>query len=320
MKIKQLDLKNISGLAQYDFKKSSVRVLMSHRPGNGKSMYVKTLRQRIKINHNYKCIRIKTSSLDSDKELNKLLELRNTSNTSNLPTLFHIDIAFEVFNNVDLFLFNLLILGGLKHSNGLVWRREAKDLYMIEIMPPFLNTSPPIAFHSLVNYLPKISFRHPRAYLYDLQNLEEAELRNLQDNLFINHYTEVKFQRSCFYLKIMKESPTDFARFSYATRAEIGCPASLSQAQCLKILLDYSELKSPNWSELHSFVSFLDNQLEVLERTEFLRSIPEFKRIFTSLIIMMAYDFGLPSLNIGEESSAFNITENNQVKIKITKN
>ena len=77
-----------------------------------------------------------------------------------------------------------------------------------------------------------------------------------------------------------------------------------------------SRLKFPNWSELHSFVNFLDDQLEVLERTEFLKLIPEFKCIFVNLVIMMAYDFGLPSLNIGEESSAFNITDNNQV-IKI---
>ena len=63
-------------------------------------------------------------------------------------------------------------------------------------------------------------------------------------------------------------------------------------------------------------MNFLDDQLEVLERTEFLKLIPEFKCIFVNLVIMMAYDFGLPSLNIGEESSAFNITDNNQV-IKI---
>jgi len=246
-----------------------------------------------------------------------MLELRENTDKSR-PILFHIDIAFEVFSNVDLFLFNLLIIGGLKHSNGLVWRREAKDIYIIEIMPPFLNTSRPTAFHSLLNYLPKINFRHPRAYLYDLMNLEAAELRQLHDNLFTEHYTEIKFQRSCFYLKIMRESPSDFARFSYTTRTEIDLPATLSQVDCLKILLDYSELTSPNWSELHSFVNFLDDQLDVLERTEFLRTIPDFKRVFTNLIIMMAYDFGLPSLNIGEESSAFNITENNQVKLLLS--
>lgn len=96
---------------------------------------------------------------------------------------------------------------------------------------------------------------------------------------------------------------------------ELNYSDTLSQSECLRILLEYSELKSPNWSELYSFVNFLDAQLEVLEKTEFLKTIPDFKVIFTNLIIMMSYDFGLPSLNIGEESSALSISENNQVKI-----
>jgi hypothetical protein len=62
-------------------------------------------------------------------------------------------------------------------------------------------------------------------------------------------------------------------------------------------------------------VNFLDGQLVVIEKTVFIRQIPDFKTVFTNLIIMMAYDFGLPSLNIGEESSAFSVTEHNQVRI-----
>ena len=82
----------------------------------------------------------------------------------------------------------------------------------------------------------------------------------------------------------------------------------------MKVLLEYSELQSPNWSELSNFVNFLDGQLAVLERTLFIKEIPEFKTVFSNLIIMMSYDFGLPSLNIGEESSAFTVTEHNQVR------
>ena len=94
----------------------------------------------------------------------------------------------------------------------------------------------------------------------------------------------------------------------------LGFPAELAQAECLKVLLEYSELQSPNWSELSNFVNFLDGQLAVLERTVFIKEIPEFKTVFSNLIIIMSYDFGLPSLNIGEESSAFTVTEHNQVR------
>lgn len=82
-------------LSNYDFENSNVRVLMSQKPGNGKSTYVKVLRTRMKTKHNYKCIRIKSNTLNCDHELDKLFKMRCDSSPDQ-PTLFHIDIAFEV--------------------------------------------------------------------------------------------------------------------------------------------------------------------------------------------------------------------------------
>lgn len=47
-------------------------------------------------------------------------------------------------------------------------------------------------------------------------------------------------------------------------------------------------------------MNFLDGQLAVLEQTVFIKQI--------------MYDFGLPSLNIGEARSAFTVIEHNQVR------
>lgn len=59
-------------------------------------------------------------------------------------------------------------------------------------MPPFLNNSTmhttPYAYHSILNYLPKINFRNPRSYLYDIVSLNEVALKKLQDYLFEDHY------------------------------------------------------------------------------------------------------------------------------------
>ena len=124
---------------------------------------------------------------------------------------------------------------------------------------------------------------------------------------------EKKYQRSCFYIKFLNESQVDLNRFKFNTRMQNDFPESLSQEECLRKLLDYSELKSPNWCEVNNFINFLDNQLEVLEQNDFVDKVSDFRSIFAKLIIMMAYDFGLPSLNIGEESNAFRISEDNQV-------
>lgn len=81
-----------NGLPSQDFQKSSVRILLSKKPGNGKSMYVNRIRRKI---NKYHCIRIKDTCLNKDKELQKLLDLRKQSSKLE-PALYHIDIAFEV--------------------------------------------------------------------------------------------------------------------------------------------------------------------------------------------------------------------------------
>ena len=183
--VDQKNQNNSSFLPFYDFEKSSVRALISKNPGNGKSSYVNSFINKVsrKCQFNYECIRIKKTCLDPDKEFAKLLNHKTQH-----PTLFHIDIAFETFHNVDLFLFNLLVVGELKHSNGLVWRRKSCDLYFIEIMPPFLSGPNDVSFHSMLNYLPHVYFRTPRLYLYDLVNSNDTKKRMIQDNHFEHQF------------------------------------------------------------------------------------------------------------------------------------
>ena len=50
------------------------------------------------------------------------------------PRLFHIDIAYEVLENVNSFLFQLLCMSVIKNARDEIWRRSTNDLYLIEIM------------------------------------------------------------------------------------------------------------------------------------------------------------------------------------------
>ena len=195
-------------------------------------------------------------------------------------------------------------------------------------MPPYLSqnsrnisshyqNSQLISFHSLLNYLPKIQFRTPKKYLYDLKNLDRNELALLKDNLFTNFYQKVQFQRTAFYLKVKKESPNDLATFTYNERVSFRLEYELNQIDCLNTLLEFSELKHPNWTELNNFVNFLDEHLEVLENAMLVKELPELRSITAMFIILMAHDFGLPSLNISEESNSININEDNQIQISI---
>jgi E3 ubiquitin-protein ligase RNF213 len=311
---------------QHDLEGSCIRALLSKKPSNGKSMYVKDFEEKIKkIPHNYQIIRIKVNPLDFDSQIKKLIDEKriHIKNQTNNPTVYHIDIAFEVFKNVDLFLFNLLIMGFLKHTNGHVWKRNLEDFYFIEMMPPYLQpkniqvAQESISFHSLLNYLPKIEFRTPKQYLYDLVNLDNRTLSKLKDTAFENFYKMRKFQRTCLYLNCLHEDPNKLGSVNYSKATKLF--PILTQVECLRSLLDYSELKYPNWAELHNFVNFLDEQLEVLENADLLHQISDLRLLVARYLISMAFDFGLPSLNVGEDSEVFCVNEDNQIQVQINK-
>jgi hypothetical protein len=285
-------------------------------------MYVQTFEEKIrKLPHTTQVVRIKTNPLDFDRQVKKFMLAKKQG-----PTVYHIDIAFEVFKNVDLFLFNLLIMGFLKHSNGNVWKKSNEDFFFIEMMPPYIhseqhNLGSSVSFHSVLNFLPKIEFRTPKQYLYDLINLDRNTLSKMKDTSFERYFLETKFQRTCLYIQLLYEDPNRIGTVNYSLdkpRTPNLFP-NLSQIECLKILLERSQLTSPNWAELHNFVNFLDDQLDVFEHASMLHDATDLRFLVGKYLILMAYDFGLPSLNVGEDCEIFNVNDENQIQIQINK-
>ena len=235
-----------TSLGRFDMSHSTCRTLLSCQAGNGKSTFVNFFKDTVKDdNFELKLFRIKTESVNLDDEAQKLLDYCENQNNAK-KTLFHIDISNEVIYNVENFLFNMLVLSYLKHSNGSVWRRSNKDYFLIEMMSPcFANSKQtnntatqgrPIWFHSILNFLPKIEFRTPSRYLYDLINSDEiTRVIYLHDNLFNNFYKDILFQRTAFYLRMFKENPAQLStfRFSRVPRNNL-----LTQSECLQILLN----------------------------------------------------------------------------------
>ena len=312
-------LANKNKISDLDPDRSCVRALLSRKPANGKSMYASKFKERAGANVKYQKIRVSSNPLVVDEEVKKFLSKKKldiSNRTTNHPTIYHIDIAFEVFKNVEMFVFNLIVMGVLKHSSGLVWLRDFNDFYFIEIMPPYLNNKRlSIPFHSVLNYLPKIDFRSPGEYLYDIRNFSEKELNRLHDRAFEHCFTRVEFQRVCAYLKLLKEEPIQTGLINITKRTNL--IPQLSQIECLRVLLEHSELKNPNWAELRNFVYFLNEQLSVLENSASICEIRDLKAIFVKFLTQMAYDFGLPSLNIGLERDVFKMTSDNQIEIEM---
>lgn len=149
----------------------------------------------------YEIIRIKDSRLNINKEVAKF-KLKSSNNQEYLPTIFHVDIAYEVFENVDQYLFNLIVSRYLKHSCGFIWRRKLSDLFLIEISQR--NESN----HSMLDYFPRIDFQTPVKYLYEIKNRDDEEMiddskTELSNNMFQAFYRDEMYQRCCYYLELI---------------------------------------------------------------------------------------------------------------------
>jgi hypothetical protein len=306
----------------------SVKALLSQRSGNGKSSYVKHLVDNLKkkkLNFDYKILRIKSSRIDLNNEINKF----TSSNNNNKSTIYHIDLAYEVFHGVDQYLFNLIVTGYFKNSTtGLVWRRNKQnDLFLIEMSPPCnLNSIKFTAYHSMLNFLPRIEFRTPLKYLFDLKNVQTVENLNSlssslsnEDNLFSHCYKEIRYQRCVYYLKLVNRIKQEQSENQNGLNQNgaIDYPQNTNQnlnerfnqnfqpneieyseIDCLESLNQLTKLSDPNWNELNNFVNFLDQQLDIFERSTVIKMISSLKSLVAQLLVMMSNDFGLPSLNI----------------------
>lgn len=116
----------------------SVRVITSDRAGTGKSLYIKRLIERFR-NQDSKiestCISVKKQTLPFETVFNHLKTFEDVADDGR-PRIYHIDIAYEVWYEVDYFLFNLLCLSLIKSKSGALFRRRPNDFFFIEIMAP----------------------------------------------------------------------------------------------------------------------------------------------------------------------------------------
>jgi hypothetical protein len=325
------DPKKSINLTSLDPDSMLVRTFLSQRSGNGKSAYIQNLIEKIpdekRKNINFEVIRIKSSKLNMDKEIEKLIRIKfeaSKNKRNNFPTIYHIDIAYEVFQNVDQYLFSLIVCSYLKHSNGLVWRRnQTNDIYLIEMTPPYFNLdlsrklnntnklqnmNKLVSFHSMLNFLPSIEFRTPLKYFYDIKNDPHNENR-LKDTLFSLYYKDPKYQRIAYYLNLVQElknaklkstpkrnnlqtNPNGVVSYTDGTddtlQEKYDSKNIMNEAECLNMILNHSGLQDPNWHELSNFINFLNSQLDKAEKSNLLTQIKGLKSLCLQLIIIMA--------------------------------
>ena len=179
--------------------------------------------------------------------------------------------------------------------------------------------------------MPKIEFRTPDKYLYDLINNSLNE-NNLKDNFFTLLFKQEKYQRITYYLKRVEE-----IRKNSSNSNQSGTVISYEQSDnqklnekydashvfteldCLNTILTCSDLKDPNWHELSNFANFLNTQLNMAENSNFILQIPGLKALCAQLIIIMANDFGMSSLNTVYDESSESSNQNNSSQFQLAR-
>ena len=308
----------------------SVRVITSDRSGVGKSLYIQRTIEKAKLtvtlNTQTLCISVKKQTLPYEAIFRRLKSFDNQSDHA--PRIIHIDIAYEVWYEVDFFLFDLLCLGVLKSSSGEVFRRSSHDLFLIEIMTPKFKSKSKDSLsvnekekplHSLLTILPYVKCLTPAETLKYVRECTELP-KNVCPVLFDSEILmSDTIQRPCQYLQI-HNSTKNFDHFEFKSPHFGG--KTVDVKSCLELLLKHLEHNNPSWSEIIHFSSFLNNQLIDCEHSSFCNIaltgdlLPGFKSFVIKFMIQMSHDFALPSLEISDRS-ALQIRAGNQAAFEI---
>lgn len=296
-------------LKQLDKDQLCVRVVTSDRASNGKSLYIN---RQIEMAHDEidaqietYCISVKNQTLPFDSVF-KDLQRFDSRNGQQLSRIIHIDIAYEVWYDVDYFLFNLLCLGVVQSiTTGEIFRRSSSDLYLIEIMSPMFESQDTNEktdyqpLHSILSIIPSLCCLGPTETFQQLSHPETNQTTNtiLFDEKILH---SALIQRPCQYL---------FADQANSNNYTYSQEESLDARTCLDLLLKHLEHKNPSWSEIIHFASFLNTQLTDCEKSNFCDErltgdlLPGFKKFVVKFMIQMSHDFALPSLDISDKSA-----------------
>ncbi|XP_062573652.1 E3 ubiquitin-protein ligase rnf213-alpha-like, partial [Saccostrea cucullata] len=291
---------NVAAFA--DWERSTVRVIKSWRAGVGKTLFKKRVAEDVERMHcsqeNNAVISISFHERDFkvDDVMKKLLD--NTLPPERIePRLIHIDFSHEVENGLDFFLFQLLVIGCLTNSYGLVWRKKDFDMYVIETMPIRTGetdekTQTVECRHSCFNILPDAICRSP------LESLKILE-RNIPDFR----------ERGILFDQREFESEYFQRPFQYLSQHDVNVQrVNGTPKECLETLLQHCGIQDPSWAELRNFVWFLNTQLKDYENSVFIsfsdeETLPDFPKFVLQFLIQMSRDFSTRSLQMSEEGT-----------------
>ncbi|XP_038597897.1 E3 ubiquitin-protein ligase RNF213 [Tachyglossus aculeatus] len=289
-----------------------VGFVTSQRAGVGKSLYVKRLHEKLQDKFPgqdvpLKTIRLIERQVDESKVLQSLLPFLDAKHQKN-AMIFHLDVTSSVQSGVWELLFKLLVLRHLMDTNGKMWLRRRRHLYVIEILevPPATpegpsKPTPPGPRFSFLDAFPKVTCLAPKRVL-EMYAETGGPPSPSTPGMDPREFVSEPFQRASQYLRRF-DRRQDLDGFRYAAGSVEGTPA-----ECLQHLLLHCGVTDPSWAELGNFTRFLNVQLRDCEASVFCDpqfvgdTLVGFKHFVVTFMILMARDFATPSLTTSDQS------------------
>ena len=285
--------------------RSCVRVVYSTRAGEGKSLYIDRMAEKlagIPNNKNGEQLRITLPLHEISVNMDVVLESLKPSEPSsqqNLSRLIHLDISPTVKFGLDHFLFNLLVLGQVTDSIGHVWRRRFTDMYVLECTwsADSESSSENERSKEFKQLLPGVSLKSPEETITEL-----ADGRRSGQEVEFSQLESEHFQRAFEYLSRLKAGK-DLTLFTFSSK-DFSHVRKREIETKLRTILDDCGVRNPSWAVVRHFVTFLGSQMQDAECNVFCnpnvcgQDLPGFKNFVLKLLIEMSRDFSTPSLNV----------------------
>ncbi|XP_033121706.1 E3 ubiquitin-protein ligase rnf213-alpha-like [Anneissia japonica] len=306
--------------------RTCVQCISSNRPGVGKSLLIQRYNEELQRDgrHLDCCITVPLQTTTvQEHDVAKTLISQIQEMDNRFSRIVHLDVSPNVCRGLDHLLFNLLILNTICAQDGLVWRRNCYDLYLVEVTKACkarvedAKVKAKSRKNTFLESLPTVLCRPPKETLIIEDEQSNQEIPSFHDHLMDDlEFRSSRFQRPYQYLAGLDKN-ADLDAFKYSDMV-YG-----NHVDCLKILLRHCGLPNPSWAELSHFACFLNKQLEDCEGSVFCdpglladTGMNGFKTFVVKFMLQMAKDFATPSLQMSDESSLIDVNQEDEENLQ----
>nr|XP_039260123.1 E3 ubiquitin-protein ligase rnf213-alpha-like [Styela clava] len=160
----------------------SVKVVSSKRSGQGKTLFIRNLKEKLDKSYHNTTIPLVEEWVDTELVIERLYRGDHIRNEHS--HFIHLDLTPAVQYGIEKFMFDLLVLGSIQNKSGSIWHRQNNHQYVVEVTKSNL-THNQIPVSSILNLLPCIDCLGPDEAIFksvEIRNKTTEKLKEIVTN------------------------------------------------------------------------------------------------------------------------------------------